>query len=82
MSAQRETLEHARTRLRYMAHRYVGCKDKDTPVRDRAGNDLEQAALTFAFAVAIWGQSTIAASPVSPEMLLEKHMNEGKKHGG
>lgn len=60
---QWENLQMARSRLRYMSHRYVGCKNKDDFTKERAADELEKAALAFALASAIWGQTADCAKP-------------------
>jgi hypothetical protein len=58
-----ETLQKARTTLRHAAHAYAGTKKKDKFFRDRAADDLENAAITMALAAAVYGVRSDCATP-------------------
>ena len=77
-----ELLQKSRSRLRYLAHRYAGCKKKDQFTRDRAAAEMEEAAIVFALAAAAYGSKSDCARPagevgvawkdaLEPETLLE-----------
>jgi hypothetical protein len=77
-----ELLQKARSRLRYLAHRYSGCKKKDKFTRDRAAEEMEEAAIVFALAAAAYGAKSDCARPagqvglewkegLEPETLLD-----------
>ena len=62
-----ELLQKTRSRLRYMAHRYVGSKRKDKFHSDQAAAEMETAALTFALAAAQWGATSDCARPAGKD---------------
>lgn len=59
---QWEMLQKARANLRHLSYRYAHCK-KDKFTKDRAGAELEQAALAYATAASIWGSTADCAKP-------------------
>lgn len=58
-----ELMQLARSRLRYLAHRYVNSKRRDKSHSDAAAEEMEQAAIAFALAASAYGAKSDCARP-------------------